>query len=83
MKRTPKIERMGTIIRTLRNELYYAKKARRKAEHELEALHRANNTVFARWREKIDDLERKNKSLQSFKNSVDEALNSGDGVYRP
>lgn len=78
-----KVERMGQLIRDLRNNLYYAKRGRRKAEHELNALHRANNEVFARWRAKIDQLEREVKALESFKRSVEEALNSGDGSYRP
>ena len=31
----------------------------------------------------VDRLRRENESLRRFKASVDEALNSGDGVYRP
>jgi hypothetical protein len=31
----------------------------------------------------LADKERELKSLRAFKRSVDEALNSGDGVYRP
>lgn len=31
----------------------------------------------------MDDLQRELDGLRSFKSSVDEALNSGDGTYRP
>jgi hypothetical protein len=39
---------------------------------------------FARQLElKLAKVEREVVSLRAFKNSVDEALNSGDGTYRP
>lgn len=33
--------------------------------------------------EKLGELWKENKSLRAFKANVDEALNSGDGSYRP
>lgn len=32
---------------------------------------------------RVDELKAEIKSLEGFKHGVDEALNSGDGVYRP
>lgn len=32
---------------------------------------------------KVAEMERELESLRSFKRGVDEALNSGDGTYRP
>jgi len=39
--------------------------------------------IVAMERDNMDDLRRELEGLRAFKRSVDEALNSGDGTYRP
>ncbi len=37
----------------------------------------------AEWRRLVEGLVREIEALEAFKRSVDEALNTGDGAYRP
>jgi uncharacterized membrane protein YgaE (UPF0421/DUF939 family) len=58
----------GRLIASLRQEVDASRRAVEKVP-QLEA--------------RVKELEAENQSLRSFKASVDEALNSGDGSYRP
>lgn len=44
---------------------------------------RGQDSNIARWLDMLNKVERDLKGLEAFKRSVDEALNTGDGAYRP
>ena len=59
------------------------KAAREYAEKAIKENMSDDQMGISQMQDRIEQLEEEIKGYESFKQSVDEALNSGDGAYRP
>jgi hypothetical protein len=80
-------QELAPLARKLEVELADAKRAlveeRLRLERELEKCNADWNKRYRQWGETEDRLRAELKGLYRYKAGVDEALNTGDGTYKP